>query len=163
MSGRPSLLRANLAFKEVYGDIGKSVSSVGTKIGGKVNYNINILTPEQGQFRNACAIRMSYVLNRVGMKIPFTAGKTVSGAKGNWYFYKVKDLIQFLNEELGEPDFSIEEPTASKFEDHKGLLVVEVRGWTDASGHATIWTGLQCADQCYFPQAHKGYLWTLKN
>src|SRR5690554_5612260 len=163
MSERPSLLRARLAFREVYDDIGKTVSAVGSKIGGRVNHNINVLTPEQGQFRNACAIRMSYVLNRVGPKVPFINGKTVSGGQGNWYLFRVRDLINFLHNQLGEPDVMIEDPSASKFANHKGILVMEVRGWSDASGHATIWTGLECAGQCYFPQSHKAYLWTLKD
>ena len=61
---RPSLLQAQLAFKDVYEKSGKTVSGVGKTIGGKVDYNINSLTPEQGAFQNACAIRMSYVLNK---------------------------------------------------------------------------------------------------
>ena len=67
---RPKLQKAKLAFRQVYDDIGKSVPAVGKLIGGKVNYNINNLTPAQGQFQNACAIRMSYVLNQSGIKYP---------------------------------------------------------------------------------------------
>ena len=163
MATRPSLLRTQLAFKEIYNDVGKTVSGVGDKIGGKVDYNINTLTAEQGRFENACAIRMSFVLNKVGVKIPFMKGKTVSGGKGNWYLYKVKDLIKFLHDTFGEPDVVINQPTASKFSEHKGILVVEVSEWVDASGHATIWSGIQCTDHCYFPQSNKGYLWTLKD
>jgi len=60
---RPKFGLAAKAFNGVYDDIGKSVSAVGTLIGGKADYYINKLTPAQGQFQNACAIRMSYVLN----------------------------------------------------------------------------------------------------
>lgn len=124
MTNRPSLIRARTAFKEVYEEVVKTVSGVGNKIGGKVDYNINGLTPEQGRFENACAIRMSYVLNKTGIKIPFMKGKTVSGGHGNWYIYKVKDLIQFLHDTFGKPDVVIQDPSPSKLSEHKGLLVV---------------------------------------
>ncbi len=97
---RPKLQKAKLAFRQVYDDIGKSVPAVGKLIGGKVNYNINNLTPAQGQFQNACAIRMSYVLNQSGIKIPHLPGKTVSGKRGDWYLYKVIDLIDFLKKQF---------------------------------------------------------------
>lgn len=163
MSKRPSLLRSRIAFKEVYEGVNKTVSGVGEKIGGKVDYNINGLTAAQGRFENACAIRMSYVLNKTGTKIPFIKGKTVSGGGGNWYIYKVKDIIKFLHEKFGEPDITVNDPMPSDFSDYQGILVVEVSEWVDASGHATIWTGLQCTDHCYFPKANKAYLWTLKD
>jgi len=52
---------------------------------------------------------------------------------------------------------------SSDFSDYQGILVVEVNEWVDASGHATIWTGLQCTVHCYFPKANKAYLWILKD
>ncbi|MFT6449680.1 MAG: hypothetical protein ACJAW8_002047 [Oleispira sp.] len=162
-SERPNLLLAISSFREIYNDIGKTVPAVGKAIGGKVNYNINSLTPAQGAFQNACAIRMSYVLNKTGIKIPYMAGKTVSGEKGNWYLYKVRDLIDFLYKTLGEPNVTIENPTISKFKEYKGILVFDVDQWTDATGHATIWSGAHCSDKCYFPISKKAYLWTLKD
>lgn len=160
-SKRPNLSLAISSFKEIYDDVGKTVPAVGRAIGGKVDYNINSLTPEQGAFQNACAIRMSYVLNKSGVKVPFMAGKTVSGGKGNWYLYKVRDLIDFLYNKFGDPDVIIENPTISKFKDHKGIPVFDVDQWTDATGHATIWSGIHCSDKCYFPISKKAYLWTL--
>jgi hypothetical protein len=52
-SKRPHLSLALSSFKEIYDDVGKSVPAVGRAIGGKVNYNINSLKPEQGAFQNA--------------------------------------------------------------------------------------------------------------
>jgi hypothetical protein len=57
MGNRPTLSQAFYAFS----DVNKSVSEVGSFIGGKVDYNINKLTKEEGRFENACAIRLSYV------------------------------------------------------------------------------------------------------
>ncbi|GAA6168641.1 type VI secretion system amidase effector protein Tae4 [Sessilibacter corallicola] len=135
---RPDLNRAKSEFLKV--NVG--VSEVGHLIGGKVDYNINSLTRAQGRFENACAIRMSYVLNNTGTKIPRIPSQTVSGKNGNWYIFKVKTLIQFLTQQWGQPDISIESPSAEKLSHFKGVVVFEVEGWTDASGHATLWDGV---------------------
>lgn len=158
---RPTLFKALQEFKHVYDDIGKTVPAVGRLIGGRVDYNINQLTPAQGQFQNACAIRMSYVLNNTGFKIPHHPGKTVSGAKGHWYFYKLKDLIVYLKSIFGRYDYEIHMPTVNKLVTYKGIVIFEVDEWTDATGHATIWNGVDCSDKCYFSNARKALIWEL--
>lgn len=160
---RPKLSLAKAAFKEVYDDIGKSVSAVGTKIGGKIDYNINTVPAGQGRFENACAIRLSYVINKCSHKIPYIAGQVSSGQQGNWYIFRVKTMIQYLEKAFGKADHSFDNPTAQDLSTHKGILVFEVDSWSDASGHATIWDGLHCSDKCYFPISQKAHLWTLKN
>lgn len=162
MANRPKLNLAIKAFKEVYNDIGKDVPSVGTLIGGKVDFNINKLTPAQGRFENACAIRMSYVLNKSGSKVPYIMGKTVSGKNGNWYIYTVENLKSYLINTLGKPDIEVKTPKPIDFKNKKGILVFDVN-WLDATGHATIWDGINCSDKCYFPKATKAYFWELKN
>lgn len=104
---------------------------------------------------------MFLLIKKTGVKVPFLAGKTVSGGKGNWYMYKVRDLIDFLYKKFGDPDVTIENPTISTFRSHKGILVLDVDQWTDATVHATIWSGVDCSDKCYFPIYKKAYLWTL--
>lgn len=160
---RPKLHAAKSAFREVFDDIGKTVSAVGTKIGGKVDYNINEVPVGQGRFENACAIRMSYVLNKTGHKIPHISGKTVSGKEGKWYLFRVRDLLLYLKNVFGDPDHTLNKPTALDFSRYKGILVFEVDAWTDATGHATIWDGTNCSDKCYFPLSRKAYIWTLKD
>ncbi|WP_052750144.1 hypothetical protein [Arsukibacterium sp. MJ3] len=71
MQTRAGFTASALAFRQVYDDVGKTVAGVGALIGGRVNHNINNITPAQGQFQNACAIRMSYVLNKTGVKVSF--------------------------------------------------------------------------------------------
>ncbi len=118
MKERPKLQRAIKAFKE----INKSVTDVGAFIGGKVNYNVNVVPKGKGRFENVCAIRMSYVLNKIGVKIPFIPpNNTVSGKNGKWYIFKVKILIKFLKKKLGEPDHVFTKPTASKLSKYKGM------------------------------------------
>ncbi|WP_418647847.1 type VI secretion system amidase effector protein Tae4 [Thauera butanivorans] len=159
MGNRPTLSQAFYAFS----DVNKSVSEVGSFIGGKFDYNINKLTKEEGRFENACAIRLSYVLNKTGYRIPSIAGQTVSGENGNWYIFRVSTLIQYLKRKFGEPDYVIDDPTASKLAKHKGIVVFEVSQWVDSSGHATIWNGVNCSDQCYFSEAKRVHVWILEN
>lgn len=156
---RPNLTKAVTKFKNV----NITAPQVGKFLGGKVNYNINTLTKAQGRFENACAIRMSYVLNNTGVKIPYISGQTVSGKNGNWYIYKVRTLIQFLKKKFGAPDHIITNPTLLKIDKLKGIIVFEVDQWVDASGHATIWDGTKCSDKCYFKESKKAYIWELKN
>jgi hypothetical protein len=52
---------------EVFMMVNKSVKEVGKIIGGKVEVNIN-----SGDFKNACPIRMSYVLNKMGFPIQYS-------------------------------------------------------------------------------------------
>jgi hypothetical protein len=104
---------------------------------------------------------MSYVLNNTGYKIPYIPNQTVSGKNGSWYIYKVKTIIQYLEKIFGEPDHTIENPTAAKISSYKGIIVFEVDEWSNASGHVTIWDGVDCSDACYFTQSKKAHIWEL--
>lgn len=128
-----------------------------------MDYNINVVPVGQGRFENACAIRLSYVLNKTAKKIPYISGQTVSGKDGSWYIFKVKTMISYLKKEYGPPDHVIDNPTTSKFANYKGIMVFDVEIWSDASGHATIWDGAHCTDKCYFPESKKAYIWLLKD
>ena len=155
MANRPHFIVALSSFRDVYGD--GSLQHVASFLGGKVKTNID------GEFfKNACAIRMSYVLNKSGASIPSMPGKTVSGSDSSQYIYKVKDLVDFLRLKMGTPDKMIKNPKPTDLDGVSGLIVFEVAGWSDATGHATLWNGAQCADHCYFPKAAKAYFWTLK-
>lgn len=160
MELRPSFSTMWANFSTIYGD--GTVTSVGTKIGGKVGENIElgIKDPTQG-FTNACAIRMSYALNY--SKLPINRGvwNTVSGEDKKWYIYRVKDLLIFLTQSFGQPDKTVKNPKPTDFSGLKGILVFKVT-WADASGHATLWDGIACSDHCYFPQATEASLWKLK-
>ena len=79
---RPNFLQAWQRFSE----ININVAKVGEKIGGNVGVNIDIgVTDPKHGFTNACAIRMSYVLNYTGAKISRGSWATVSGKDKNWY------------------------------------------------------------------------------
>ena len=95
---------------------------------------------------------MSYILNYSGVVIPSLGNKTVSGADGRQYFFRVADVIQFLTQQWGKSDLVLPYPPAGggPLSKKKGIVLFEVSGWTDARGHATIWNGSQCYDHCYF-------------
>lgn len=146
-----------------YSEINVSVSKVGEKIGGNVGLNIALgeKDPNQG-FTNACAIRMSYVLNYTGSKINRGAWKTVSGKDKNWYIFRVRDFLKYMYEVYGQPDKTVVNPTVHDFKGLNGMLVFNVNGWNDASGHVTLWNGSACSDHCYFPLANEASIWILK-
>ena len=84
---RPSFAQSWMRFAEV----NVPVADVGKKIGGKVEENI-----KSGIFQNACPIRMSYVLNYVGVAIPASGYAVVSGADKKWYIFRVNEMMTFL-------------------------------------------------------------------
>lgn len=159
MPNRPGFNSMWTQFATIYGD--GRLASVGKKIGGKVEYNIELglKEPTQG-FENGCAIRMSYALNRADLPISRGTWKTVSGADGRWYIYKVRDMIAYLRHRFGKPDKTVRNPTPADFKGLKGVLVFDVN-FNNATGHATLWDGASCSDHCYFPVALEASLWKL--
>jgi hypothetical protein len=157
---RPSFQIMWHHFVTIYGD--GSVASVGKKIGGKVQENIDlgVKDPKAG-FTNACAIRMSYSLNHSGISISGGTWKTVTGGDKKRYIYRVLDLIKFLNQTIGKPDKTVKNPKANDFAGKKGIILFSVH-WSDATGHATLWDGKACSDHCYFDKAAEASLWFLE-
>ncbi|WP_425557218.1 hypothetical protein [Halioxenophilus aromaticivorans] len=41
------------------------------------------------------------------------------------------------------------------------MVIFEVDDWTDVTGHATIWNGVDCSDKCYFSNVRKALIWEL--
>lgn len=159
MAQKPTFQTMWHHFATIYGD--GSIVSVGEKIGGKVQENIQlgVKDPKLG-FTNACAIRMSYSLNNAGSPVPNGSWKTVSGGDKKQYIYRVSDLIKYLNSAFGKPDKTVKNPRPSDFSGRTGILVFGVQ-WSDATGHATLWNGSACSDRCYFPIAAEAWLWRL--
>lgn len=122
-------------------------------------------------YKNTCAVRMSYALNRSGLKLgeaPSTDGSP-QGPDGFKYWIRVADLSPFLarhfkgaDEELtlpvipksliGDNDalrvkFTERVKLAQAWLDTKlagrnGIVVFKVDGWgTNATGHFTLWDG----------------------
>jgi len=151
---RPLFSYAWAASQRIY-DPSQSGSRVSEIIGGYVEKNINNPDPAQ-RWSNTCAVRMSYILNEAGLAVPTVRGQTVSGADKRQYFFRVRDLIGFLRQRWGNPDI-VKFPPAGAFSGQKGVILFEVSGWSDAQGHATLFDGLKCYDQCYFNSPEATY------
>jgi len=136
------------------------VPQVGGIIGGKVDVNFKIPKAEGG-WENACAVRMSYVLNKTGFPVRRGKYDAVSGADGMWYIFRVNDMMSYLRDTFGSPDIVAGHtgysPAPDDFEGMKGIMVVTGDGWENARGHATLWNGSMCSDACYLAEdPHNG-------
>jgi hypothetical protein len=147
---RPSFTSAWAASARIY-DAGNPAAKVAQVIGGNVAKNINNPDPQQ-RWENTCAVRMSYILNYSGLLIPRAMGQTVSGADKRWYYFRVRQLIAFLKQQWGQPDNVVKYPPpgGGALAGKSGVILFEVSGWSDAAGHATLWSGTSCYDHCYF-------------
>lgn len=154
---RPSFAIAWTASMRIY-DPANPLKRAAKVIGGYVATNINAPPPKN--WKNACAVRMSYILNQSGVTIPASTGKTVTGADKKNYFFRVPDLIDFLKQRWGNPDLILPYPPSgggSAIAEKRGLILFEISGWSDARGHATLWNGNRCYDHCYFNEPEANY------
>ncbi len=116
------------------------------EIGGYVEINGN-LPLDQGRWTNACTVRLSHMLNKAGHKIPKDGAKTVSGGNKDQYYYRVKDLENYMMKAFGPPDLSITDGSADTWDipPKPGVLIMDFPGST-FSGHTTIWNGAGSVD-----------------
>lgn len=163
---RPSFSSAWAASMRIYDPVTPS-ERVAKIIGGYVEKNINNPDPTQ-RWVNTYAVCMCYILNKSGLLIPKITGQTVSGANRQQYFYRVKDLIRFLQSKWGNPEVEKYPPSnGSLLSGKKGMILFEVSGWSDANGHATLFNGMKCYDHCYFNEpesryrTERAYFWSL--
>jgi len=117
------------------------------EIGGMVEVNGN-LPLDQGRWTNACTVRLSYMLNKAGHKIPRGGeNTTVSGANKDQYYYRVADMEEYLLDVYGAPDVSVTDGTGNSFDlpPEPGIVLMD---FPDSSftGHVTIWNGAGTVD-----------------
>jgi hypothetical protein len=106
-------------------------------------------------YANACALRLSRAFNYSGTPIEKTAiGYKVKGADNKIYLLRVTDMIKFVEQNYGQPDKTIipknGADVSNEFLEKKGILIFKVTGWQGATGHVTLWNGIDCGDHCYF-------------
>ncbi|MCO6507249.1 MAG: hypothetical protein J6578_00425 [Snodgrassella sp.] len=99
-------------------------------------------------------------MNQSGFRIPFIPKQTVSGGDKKFkYFYRVNHLINFLYTELGKLEIVRYPPSrGGKPNWKKGIILFEVSGWSNATGHATLFNGYKCYDSCYFNEPESTYI-----
>jgi len=134
-----------------------------TKIGGAF-----VKLYEKDGYANTCAVRMSFGLNRSGLKLPKApSGASVQGGDGYVYWLRVSDLKAELSRRFKGADEELSLsiiPTSmlgdkeamsklfktrvkegqafiDKLGTKSGIVAFEVTGWGDATGHFTLWDG----------------------
>ncbi|QYF92255.1 type VI secretion system amidase effector protein Tae4 [Massilia sp. PAMC28688] len=141
---------------------------------------------------NTCAVRMSYALLRSGFGLSRTSDPAASklGADKRWYWLRVADLraelvarfkgfdaelsFELLDTALAEDEdaltvqFEARKAKATEFfKTHllskNGIIVFKVEGWSNATGHFTLWDGtarkLAFANDHDDPQSRSFYPW----
>jgi hypothetical protein len=111
---------------------------------------------------NCCTIRISRALNGAGAPIPknYPGMTTVSGADGKRYAIRVKEFRIYLRTTYGAPTLSARGgAVADSFRGKQGIIIFDVRIWSDSSGHVDLWDGSTCAFHGYWAEAAEVMLW----
>jgi hypothetical protein len=144
------------ALSAAFADVkGRDIKTVGQIVGGMVEYNIN-----NGFFTNACAIRLSYALNKAGVKIPYIKNSASSGANKKWYMYRIEDVEKFVKGTLSIINIHTG-VSSSDFNGKHGIIVFRDCGWSDAAGHVDLYNGNKVEDHDYSTNCHKVTLYEL--
>jgi hypothetical protein len=117
---------------------------------------------------NTCVIRISRSFNASGNPIPAVADDglaTIKGGDGENYALRVREFTRWMKRRYGQPDLVHEASTPeggevpAAFLGRQGVIIFEVEGWTDATGHADLWNGARCRHADYFARAQTVMLW----
>jgi len=115
-----------------------SKEDVKTTIGGGVNADY---------IDNTCVVRVSRSLIYANHPIDKMPGLlTVPGADKKRYALRVKEFRKYMEKTYGKPSV-IEKKGANgliavaKFNGKRGIIGFEVKGWSDATGHFSLWDG----------------------
>jgi len=108
---------------------------------------------------NTCVVRISRAFNyaNAGCDIPvgIPGLLTVRGADGLNYALRVEEFIAYIGSQYGDADVVSqgEAISSAPFIGEHGVIAWHVSGWTDATGHFTLWDtdhGLYVGDHDYF-------------
>ncbi len=139
---------------------GKNIKTLDlyNEIGGQFPKFKNEQELNNSYLANSCSFRMSRGLNLSDIKLPGKSDKTqlvLIGADKDKYWGRVKELYPILKQKLGKPILEITLKKAllgekkesmstdqmKKLKENKGIIMFEVSGWGDATGHFTLWDG----------------------
>ena len=113
---------------------------------------------------NTCVIRMSRAFNYAGAQYELPSNqkvpplRTLPGKDRKNYAYNVHDFLGYLGHRYGPPMVSNsykvgEKESATPFLGKTGIIAWLIEGWSDATGHFTLWdgkTGLYEGEHDYF-------------
>ena len=118
-------------------------------------------------YRNTCAVRLSYALNRSGWPIPRSAGYTLSGSDQMRYLVRVKDMDKYLTSQLGSPQGFDPADWQARLAGQTGIIEYEPKPhvWSNATGHFSLFDGVTNVDgpdHNYTSLASRIYFWRLR-
>jgi len=117
---------------------------------------------------NTCVVRVSRSFHASGNPIPADPDDglaTARGSDGKPYALRVHEFTRWLRRRYGAPELAHEYPPPgggaipTELVGRQGVIVFDVDGWTDASGHLDLWNGARCRHADYFARANKVLLW----
>lgn len=117
-----------------------------TEIESELGGNLKGLT-------NYCCVRVSHAL--ISASHPITRNSDYKDKNGNKYIIRVQTMKEYLKNKYGAPTVVTAETAKGK----KGIIIFDVSGWSDATGHADLWDGSACAYKAYWDKASKAHLW----
>ncbi|MBI4945231.1 MAG: hypothetical protein HY840_02385 [Bacteroidetes bacterium] len=139
-------------------------SDVYEMVGGQI-YNMYLSDPSS--YANACALRVSYALNKSGVSIPDASG-TFTGGDGGNYFLSASKLNSWMTSYFGSPNLSVRSNFESSLQGNQGIYIMipNYPGKFGASGHATLFDGSNAIGNHNYYNATGGVyqinLWILK-
>jgi Type VI secretion system (T6SS), amidase effector protein 4/Putative peptidoglycan binding domain len=146
---------------DAYPNPGEGAEEAKRTIGGGANVS---------WISNTCVLRISRSFNYGGYPIPDRAGDEIATVRGDdrlHYAFRVREFVRWIRRKLGPADFEHAYPPPGGGEvpaglrGRQGLIVFEVEGWTDATGHIDLWDGAACRNHGYFERASKLMLWEI--
>ncbi len=144
---------------DAYPNPGESAEAAKQTVGGRA---------VAGKIDNTCVLRISRAFNYSGNPIPGTANDeilTIKGGDGRNYALRVREFTRYLKRKYGPPDLVKDYPRPGSgeipeaFMGRQGVIIFDVKGWTDATGHADLWNGTKCRHHGYFNKASSVMLW----
>lgn len=144
-----------------YTELGsKDVQEAYSIVGGNV---AQLRDQNPDAYANACALRMSRAFNYGGFRIPrgtINPNRNIyraAGADGLPYIMRVNDVIAFIEFNWGKAEHDIVPTEVSTIKGKQGLMVIIVNGWSDASGHVTLWDGAVAGDNSHYHDLNYPY------
>ncbi|SEB99256.1 Type VI secretion system (T6SS), amidase effector protein 4 [Pseudomonas saponiphila] len=135
---------------KAYAEVGhKDSESVYQLVGGQVEAH---RAEKPANYVNACALRLSRAFNYGGYKIPkgdIVKGIPIYRLRGEDelpYIMTVEGFFEFLKHSWKKPDHEVKPNNLGYINGKQGVLVMLISGWSDATGHATLWDGKTTGD-----------------
>lgn len=146
-----------------------SSDEVYTLLGGEA---LRLHNTDKANYNNACALRVSRALNYSGINIPNVTG-TIQGADGKNYFTRPEYLKNWMTKVFGAPtihktisdvgnnpaNFQLELIRNAKHGIY--IMVAADAGYFQASGHTTLFLGVDCIHNGYYLAAKEIFFWEL--